>query len=179
MITPSTLMQSNVLARWNAWKVGPRPRIVRLREGYRFWGTLLAATCVIIPSLLLLFLIAEWRTKPAKQVMNSDFWSAMPFIVLPLIFLLFTIWSLVGQKRLVARGEISIGKVTEVRSRRRSVAVTYEFIDISGRLITTSSSDDTRSFSPGMPVPVFYDSECPATKQIALCGSAYEVVDIR
>jgi hypothetical protein len=168
-------LQSNQLAQWNAWKASPRPRNVRLKQGYRFWCTLLVATCVIIPSLLLWFLIIEWRASPAKHAMNSDRLNAIPFIVLPLIFLLLAFLTLLGHRRLATHGEISIGKVTNVRLRRWGPAVTYEFLDRSGRLITASSADNTRSFLLGMVIPIFYNPERPETDQIALSGSIYEV----
>ena len=149
--------------------------MARLKQGYRFWCVLLSATCVIIPSLLIGFLLVEWRASPSKQPMNSDLWSTMPFIVLPLILLLIAFWILIGHKRLVTQGELSIGKVTNVRLRRRALGVTYEFVDRSGRLITASSPDNTRSFSPGMAIPIFCSTESPETDQVALCGSVYEI----
>jgi hypothetical protein len=130
---------------------------------------------VIIPSLLIGFLVVEWRASPSKQEMNSDLWSTMPFIVLPLIFLLIAFWISIRHKRLVTQGELSIGTVTNVRLRRRGPEVTYEFVDRSGRLITASSPDNTRSFSPGMAIPIFYNTESPETDQVALCGSVYEI----
>jgi hypothetical protein len=151
---------------------------VRFKQGYRFWLTLVVAACVIIPSLLLGILIVEWRTSPSKQVMNSDIRSAIPFIVLPFAFLLLAFCILARDKRLVTLGEMSIGEVTGVRSRRRGLAITYEFLDRSGRLITASSPDNTRSFSPGMAIPIFYNPESPETDQVALCASVYEVVDV-
>jgi len=173
--TASTHLQSNQLAQWNAWKSGPRPRTVHLK--HRFWCALLLLTCLTVPSLLLGFLIAEWRTSPARQLMNSDLWSAIPFILLPLIFLLLTLWILIGDRRLVSDGEISIGKITGVRLRRRRPVVTYEFLDRSGRLITALCPDNTRSFSPGMFIPIFYNAESPQKDQVALCGSFYEVAN--
>jgi hypothetical protein len=172
----SPQIQTNQLAKWNAWIASARPRIVRLKLGYRFWGILLVATCAIIPSLLIGILIVELRVSPAKQVMKSDLWSALPFIVLPLILLFLAFWLLISHRRLVAHGEISIGKVTEVRLRRRGgPAITYEFLDRSGQLITASSPDNTRSFLPGMAIPIFYNTDSPETDQVALCGAVYEI----
>jgi hypothetical protein len=164
---------------WNAWIACPRPRPVRLKLGYRFWAALLTATLVIVPVLVGGFLIVEWRAHPPMQVMNADFWGSMPFVVLPPILLLLMFWIFSGHRRLVIHGEIAIGKVTEVRLRRRGPVITCEFLDRSGRLITTTSPDSTRSFSPGMDVPVFFSPENPQTDQIALCGSVYEVADAR
>ena len=152
--------------------------MARLKKGYRFWCILLTATFVIIPSLLIGFLFVEWLARPSKQAMNSDLWSTMPFTVLSLFFLLIAFLILKGHKRLVTQGELSIGNVTKVRLGRRGPEVTYEFVDCSGRLITASSPDYTRSFSPGMAVPIFYNTESPETDQVALCGSVYEVDDI-
>jgi len=102
----------------------------------------------------------------------------MPFILIPLIFLFLAFWILVAQKRLVSDGEISIGNVTGVRLRRRGLpAITYEFLDRSGRLISASCPDDTRSFSLGIVVPIFYNPQSPQKGQLALCGSFYEVAD--
>jgi hypothetical protein len=153
---------------------------VRLKHGYRFWSTLLIATGVIIPCLSVGVLIFERRANPAKHVMNSDLWSALPFIVLPPMLLLLAFRISIRDRRLVTYGEISMGRVTDVRLRRkRGPAITYEFLDISGRLITASSPDNTRSFSAGMVVPIFYEPESPGTDQVALCASFYEVAGIR
>lgn len=109
--------------------------------------------------------------------MKSDLWSTMPFIALPLIFLVIGFLILIGHKRLVTRGELAIGKVTDVNLRRRGPEVTYEFADRSGRLITASCPDYTRSFSPGMAIPIFFNTESPETDQVALCGSVYEIAN--
>jgi len=156
----------------------PRPRPVRLKEGYRFWVALLTATLVIVPVLVVGFLIVEQRAQTPKQVMSGDFWG-IPFVVLPPILLLLMFWIFSAHRRLVTHGEIAIGKVTDVRLRRRGPVITYEFLDRSGRLITTTSPDSTRSFSPGMDIPIFFNPENPQTDQIALCGSVYEVANTR
>ena len=51
-------------------------------------------------------------------------------------------------------------------------------LDRSGRLITASSADYTRSFSPEMVIPIFYNPERPERDQVALCGSVYEVDEV-
>jgi hypothetical protein len=165
------------LGQWNAWIACPRPRPVRLKRGYRFWVTFLAATLVTVPVLVVGFLIAEHRAHPPMTVMNADLWRSVPFIVLPPILLLLMFWMFSGHRLLVTNGEVAIGRVTDVCSRRRGQIITYEFLDCSGRLITTTSPDNTRSFSPGMDIAVFFNSENPRTDQIALCGSVYEVAD--
>jgi hypothetical protein len=150
---------------------------VRLKDGYRFWIFLLGGTLVIVPILIVGFLISESRAHPPKQVMDSDLWSAMLFVMLPLVFLFVMVWIFHRDRRLVTHGEISIGKVIDVRFRRRGPVISYEFLDRSGRLITTSSPDNTRSFSPGMVIPVFFDRDSPEKNRVALCESVYEVAD--
>jgi len=172
-----TQLQPSHLEKWNGWITAPPPRIARLKEGYRFWIVLLGATLVIVPILVVGFLISESRADPPKQVMDSDLWSAMPFVVLPLMFLFVMVWIFHRDRRLVTHGEVSIGKVVDVRFRRRGPVITYEFLDRSGRLITTSSPDNTRSLSPGMVIPVFFDRNSPETNRVALCESVYEVGD--
>ena len=53
--------------------------------------------------------------------------------------------------------------------------VTYEFLDHRGRPVTASCPDNTRSFSEGMEVTVFFNSENPESDPIALCATPYEV----
>src|SRR5262249_36512982 len=103
--------------------------------------------------------------------------SAMPFILLPLVFLVLALWILIRHKRLVSNGEISIAKVTDMRLKRRGPTTTYEFLDRAGRLITASSPDNTRTVSVGMVIPIFYNPERPQNDQVALYGSFYEVAD--
>ena len=111
------------------------------------------------------------------QAMNPNLWSSIPFILLPLAFLALAFSISVRDKRLVREGEISIGKVIDVRRGRRGRTVTYEFPDRSGRLVTASSPDNTRKISAGMAIPIFSKTENPQRDQNALCGSFYEVAD--
>jgi hypothetical protein len=173
----SAYAQSSLPDEWNRLITRTRPRMVRLKKGYRFWCAFLAATLLIISSLSIGFLLVVWRTKPDKQTINPDLWHAIPWIVLPLVFLLLGSRILIGDRRLLINGEISIGKVTRVNLRRRVPAVTYEFVDRSGRLITASSPDNTRALSPGMLIAIFYDAESPDTDQVSQSQSAYEIAD--
>jgi hypothetical protein len=102
---------------------------------------------------------------------------AMPFIVGPPILLTMIFLILRGDRHLVRRGEISIGTVTGIRNRRRGRIATYEFLDRSGRVISASCYDNTRSIVVGIQTPVFYNLEDPQRDQIALFGSSYEVVE--
>ena len=172
MAASPTNQQSNQLEQWNAWKTYQRPRTVRLR--YRFWCALLLVACLAVPGLQIAFLVVEWRFSSEKHEL-PDVWKTLPFILLPIAFLVVAFWILIGHRQLVRDGEIAIAKVTAVRLGRRSPTVTYEFSDRSGQLISASSPDNTRKISVGMVVPIFYNPESPQTDQVALCGSFYEV----
>src|SRR5262250_297976 len=159
--------QSAQLERWNAWIACPRPRSVRLKQDYRFWCIFLIGTMLVVPSLVLWFMASEWRSGPPREVMNSDFWHAMEFVALPLVLLLLVLWIGARDRRLMTNGEISIGKITDVRFQRRpGPIVTYEFLDRFGRLITASSFDLTRSVTPGMAIPIFYNPENPRRSRL-------------
>ena len=148
-----------------------------MRLKYRIWCALLLVACLAVPGLLTSFLVVEWRFSSGKHVL-SDVWKTLPFILLPLVVLVIAVWILIGHRRLAREGEIAIAKVTAVRLGRRSPTVTYEFSDRSGRLISASSPDNTRTILVGMALPIFYNAERPQTDQVALCGSFYEVSDV-
>lgn len=164
------------LQQWKLWQELPRPRVVRTQRGRNFYMVAVIAALSGVPATSLGSLLVEWRTHPAKSVMTSDFWSALPFIVGPLLLLLLFSVMLRRDRRLLSDGEIAIGKIVSVRrGGRRGWRVTYEFLDCSGQLITTSCYDNSRSVIEGAPIPVFFGRENPKDKQIALCGSPYEV----
>jgi hypothetical protein len=126
-----------------------------------------------IPSLVTAFIIVEWRSSSERP----DLWSALPFILLPSALLVVGFWTLIAHRRLVRTGDISLGTVIGVRAGRKGKvpAIAYEFSDRSGRLISASSLDNSRTISVGMVVPVFYNPDNPQRDQVALCGSFYEV----
>jgi hypothetical protein len=173
--------KSEYPAEWDAWLKLPRPRLVRMKKGRRFWIALICVAMIAMPSILLGALFLEWQAHPTKRLMTDDIWRALPFIGGGLFFLLLIYTFLNRTRRLVTNGEVTIGRVTAVRTkgRRRKRIVTYEFLDRSGRLITTSCADSSGTLSEGMVVPVFFNFENPERDQVALCGSPYEVVGLR
>jgi hypothetical protein len=163
-------------AEWDIWLGLPRPRLVRMQKGQRFWVALIFGAMIAVSTILLGALLTEWESHPTKRTMTTDIWTAVPFIAMGIFLPLLMHISLKSDRRLLRSGEVTIGRVTGVRiGRKRSRIVTYEFLDCSGRLITTSCPDNTRSFSEGMAIPVFFNSENPESDQIALCGTPYEV----
>jgi len=160
---------------WNAWLALPRPRRIHWRRGHRFWTSLIIAVPTLTALSLVGILIAEWRVHPPRGSFKSDVLAAAPFIVLGLFFSFSACTTLTQYRGLVREGELVIGRVVGVRAGcRRSRTVTYEFLDRSGRLITTSCQDQSRSFVEGMPLPVFYDFANPEKKQVAWCATPFE-----
>src|SRR5260370_20228347 len=160
---------------WNIWLELPRPRLVRIQRRQRFWVALIFASMSVIATALFAILFTEWQAHPLKKTMHSDIWSAIPFIAGALLFMLMLYMFNRRDRRLVSEGEVTIGKVVAVGTRRKYRTVTYEFLNRSGRLITASCPDNTRSFTEGMAIPVFFNSENPESDQIALCRTPYEV----
>jgi hypothetical protein len=165
---------------WATWLQVSPPRVVRMRQGHRFLVIFLTGAVIAVPLILMALLAIEWRAHPPKQIMHRDLWSAVPFFVGPLIVLLVTLSGFKRDRRLMRNGALAIGIVTKVRKgkRGRGRIVTYDFLDGSGRLISASSADNTRSYAAGMPILVFFNIECPETDQVALCQSVYEVAPL-
>ncbi len=66
-------------------------------------------------------------------------------------------------------GRTSLGHyvLTDLRYRNRNF--TYQFRDHTGRVVTTTSKDCTKSLSKGMTVPVVYERSKPENN-LALCS---------
>lgn len=172
--------KSEYPAEWDIWLRLPRPRIVRMQKGQKFWIALIFAAMIAISTTLIGGLVWEWQAHPQKRFMTADIWRATPFIAGGLFLLLVIYIFLKRTRRLVRSGEITIGKVIGTHTgRRRTRVVTYEFLDRSGRLIIKSCVDNTRTFSEGMAIPVFFNPENPESDQVALCGSPYEIAVVQ
>jgi hypothetical protein len=159
---------------WNVWLELPRPRIVRTRQGSKFWLTLLTTVLIVVPLLLLGILFMEWASHPVQETFRAHAWSAAPFIFGPLLVLLVSSLILARDRRLIRYGEISIANIVAVRPRRGGRTVTYVFRTRTGASITASCRDNTRSYVEGMAMPVFFNPAKPAQDQVALCGTPYE-----
>ena len=83
---------------------------------------------------------------------------------------------MIRHKNLMEDGAVAIARVTGQRNLKSNSIITYEFEDASGKTISESGPDLTRSFYPGMTVPVFYDAQNPK-RQVAACASFFEIVN--
>lgn len=98
------------------------------------------------------------------------------FMILMASWPLFVRRGIVRHQKLMENGAVAIGRITEQRDFKNASAIRYEFEDSAGHTVTGLGNDRTRSFSPGMSVPVFYDPQNPK-RQIAVCCAYSEIVN--
>lgn len=153
----------------------PRPRPVRLSARGKSSLIVLAAGL-----LLLVIVLALMVSLPGAGTRRSIAPNRMILVyVVPLglvaILALLMRRGLAREKKLLAQGELALGRVTRQWRSRNGNGIRYEFSPAGGQLISRSCTDYSRQFSEGMAVPVFYQAGQP-NKQVALCGSFYEIV---
>lgn len=153
----------------------PRPRPVRMsRQGKLKAGVTTGALVIAVG----IFVSGAMRSQPAaaRGVAAS---SPVLMFVLPMALVavvsLVMLSALARQKRLVVEGEMALARVTKRGISRNGPNIGYEFTTPIGERLTGSAQDGSRQLAVGMNVPVFYDAQSPK-KQVALCGSFYEVV---
>jgi len=141
--------------------------------------------------MLAFFIVATSNGKPFRTVLGASVPRGAASVTLLLVILaavyllVSTFYGFANEKRLVVSGCVALARVTDQdsktyqtanRIRHRSVSyVSYEFESAPGKIVRWSGQDPTNSLAEGMIVPVFYDPINPK-KQIAACGSSYEVV---
>ena len=152
----------------------PRPRPVRMsRRGKMTAGVVSVA---LLGSLGIF--AAGMAAQPALARQNTPPPQFLTFavpIVLVLVIAPLMLRALRQQKFLLAEGEMATGHVTKRWMTRNGPAIWYEFTTPLGEHFSRSAADGSRQLSVGMNVPIFYDPQRPK-KQLALCGSFYEVV---
>lgn len=151
----------------------PRPRPVRFSRRGKSTLVLVAAVLIAALGILLAGLAAK---SPQRATPGQS--QTLPLAV-PILFILVIgpvlLRQVTRQKLLLADGEIAMARVTKRRASRHGPAIQYEFATPLGQQFSRSSADGSGRLSAGMSVPVFYDPQDPK-KQLALCGSLYEVV---
>ncbi len=83
---------------------------------------------------------------------------------------------MVRDKNLMENGAVAMGRVIEQRNLKNASAITYEFKDASGRKVSGSGNDLTRTFLPEMTVPIFYDAQEPK-RNVAACATFFEITN--
>lgn len=158
---------------WEEWSQLSCPRKVRVKEESKLATerllTGIGAFVALVP--LGALLLIELHAYPSRLLTIFVLMGAVPCFAGVLALLVLLAVSFKKSRRLVTRGEVTIGTIVE----RRRNTVTYDFKDSFGRVVSASSVDSTGLFDPGMPIPVFFNPENPSKDQVALCGSPYEV----
>jgi hypothetical protein len=103
---------------------------------------------------------------------------------------LFTIWmvgvplmlasfarDLIIHKKLLAEGEVTVGRIIEMRlvGRHHRHRIQYSFVDRMGRSFTGKSEDYSRELSEGSGAVVIYDPTNPAKRSVPLCGTLWKI----
>lgn len=160
-------------AEWETWLSIAPPRAIRLRAGAKFATVLFLTTIGMYVGLSILsaLLVVQLHAYPEKRLRSILLLGMVPCLAGAFGLLALVAFTFMKSRRLVTSGEIKIGTV---RGRARNT-VNYEFKDGAGRLVSASCVDSTGSLAPGMPIPIFFNSERPEKDQLALCGSPYEV----
>jgi hypothetical protein len=152
----------------------PPPRPTRLgRRGKRFLTTLLIFVLGMEAFLFWSFYGVWQRSSIVPNARNAEI-LLICFMILIAGVPFFIRRGMVRDKNLVENGAVAIGRVTEQRNLKNASVITFEFKDASGRALTSSGNDLTRSFYPEMAVPVFFDPQ-NSKHNVAACSSFFEI----
>lgn len=152
----------------------PPPRPVRLSRRGRRMVNLLLAFVFGTEAFLGWTLHGLWYRDQLTAHSATPEIVLMLFMVLILALPFFLRRGMVRDLRLMESGAVVIARVTRQRSLRNASTIQYEFEDAAGRTVSASANDLTRSFFPGMSVPVFYAAP-NAKNSLAACASLLEV----
>lgn len=152
----------------------PPPRPVQLgRRGKRVL-TLLLAFAVGMEAFLLWSLYGLWERSTLVQNSRGLEILLICFMVLVAALPFFVRRGIVRDKELMENGTLAMGRIITQKNVKSDSRITYEFRDASGRTLTGSGNDLSRSFYPEMTVPVFYDAE-NSKRNLAACASFFEI----
>lgn len=152
----------------------PPPRPVQLgRRGKRLL-TLLLAFAVGMEAFLLWSFYGAWQR--SATVPNSRGLEILLICFMALVAALpfFVRRGILRDKALMESGVLAIGRITTQKNVKNASLITFEFRDESGRTLTGSGNDLSRSYYPEINVPVFYDAENPK-RNLATCASFFEI----
>lgn len=150
------------------------PRPVQLsRRGKRLL-TLLLTFALGMEAFLLWSLYGVWQRPSVSPNSRGIEILLISFMVLVAALPFFVRRGIMRDKELMENGTLVIGSITTQKNVKNASLITYEFQDASGRTLTGSGNDLSRSFYPEMSVPVFYGRENPK-RNLAACASFFEI----
>lgn len=154
----------------------PPPRPVRLTRRGRRMVNLLLLFVFGMEVFLAWTLHGVWyRNQVMGQSRTPEFF-LFAFMVLLAALPFFMRRGMVRDLRLMESGAVALGRVAEQRDARNASTIQYEFEDATGKTVSASANDLTRSFTAGMSVPVFYDARNPQ-RNLAACASLLEIAN--
>lgn len=154
----------------------PAPRPVRLNRRGRRVVNLLLLFVFGMEAFLAWTLHGVWyRDQVMSQSRAPEIFLAA-FMVLIACLPFFMRRGMVRDLKLMENGALAMGRVTEQREFRNASAITYEFQDGTGKTISSSANDLTRTFFAGMTIPVFYDAQNPK-RNVAVGASFFEIAN--
>ena len=154
----------------------PPPRPVRLGRRGQISITVILLVAFAVEAFLILNLYGTWY----RTHSFADFHDPEIFLVCLAILIacipFFVRRGMVRDQELVENGAVAIARVTRQRNFKNNSTISYEFEDATGKTISYSANDFTRSLYEGMTVPVFYDLRNSA-RHVAACAAFFEVSD--
>jgi hypothetical protein len=154
----------------------PAPRPVRLNRRGRRVVNLLLLFVFGLEVFLAWTLHGVWyRDQVTAQSRVPEIF-LVAFMILIACLPFFMRRGMVRDLKLMENGALAMGRVTEQRELRNASAIQYEFEDATGKMVSASANDLTRSFIAGMSIPVFYDAQNPR-RNLAVCASLFEIAN--
>lgn len=147
------------------------PRRVRLSRGRKLSLAFLILVVAVFPSLPVLIS----PRSPATSLLPVITWVLFACAA-PLVYL--KLRDFQRERRLLISGDLALARVTLLQTKSEGGSpvgtaqvryITYQFRDHTGRVVTTTSKDRTKSLSRGMTVPVVYERSKPKNN-LALCS---------
>lgn len=153
----------------------PTPRAIKLSRRGRRMVNLLLLFVFGMEAFLAWTLHGVWyRDQVMAQSRTPErFLIAFMVLIATLPFLMRR--GMVRDLRLMENGAIAMGRIAEQRDIRNASTIKYEFEDGTGKTVSASANDLSRSFVAGMTVPVFYDAQ-NSKRNLAACASLFEII---
>lgn len=151
-----------------------QPRTARFTDfGRALW-------VVLISGWVVLAALSVYEMIQSKSFdLDSVFWNVI-FPVVAGFALVAILRTECKHRKLLENGSLALGTIINqrtIRSRRGiSSEITYSFKNTAGEQYQRTIQDHTRSYFPGMVVPVFYDPADPS-RSVPICGTYLRVVD--
>jgi len=152
----------------------PPPRPVRLGARGKIMLTVVLLVVFFLDAFLIWSLYGVWYATRSF----ADFHGPQIFLACLTVLIacvpFFVRRGMVRHQNLMENGAVAMARVTGQRTLKSNSIITYEFEDATGKIISESGPDLTRSLYEGMTVPVFYDAQHPK-RQVTACASFFEI----